>query len=199
MLSTAVCCGYVLTTPVFLSSRQTDFVFENGIIGNAIPPEYINACRKGFEEALAKGTLVGHPVTNLKVVLTDGQAHSVDSSEMAFKLAAQYAFRQGFEAAKPTIMEPVMKVEVSAPVEYQGTVVSLLNKRKGQLEGSETNDMYCQTVATVPLAAMFGFSTDLRSSTQGKGEFTMEYESHQPVMGDTSRELIKAYQASKSA
>jgi elongation factor G len=161
-----------------------NFVFENKIVGNAIPPEYINACKKGFEEALAKGALTGHKVEGVRVCLTDGQAHAVDSSELAFKLAAKYAFTQGFNAAKPQVLEPVMGVEVQAPQEFQGTVISLLNKRRAQLQGSDADDMYVTIQADVPLSMMFGFSTDLRSGTQGKGEFTMEYKEHQPVLPD---------------
>jgi elongation factor G len=105
----------------------------------------------------------------------------VDSSELAFKIAAQHAFAAGFLASKPAILEPIMRVEVSGPHEYQGTIVALVNKRKGQMQGSESTDMFCSVQADVPLASMFGFSTDLRSSTQGKGEFTMEYLEHQHV------------------
>lgn len=130
--------------------------------------------------------------------ITPAQAHSVDSSELAFKIAAMNAFWSGFMAAKPAILEPIMRVEVSAPHEYQGTAVALINKRKGQLQGSETGDLFCTVQADVPLSQMFGFSTDLRSSTQGKGEFTMEYREHQHVPQEQSRQLIKAYQDEKT-
>lgn len=122
----------------------------------------------------------------------------MDSSELAFKIAAMNAFWSGFMAAKPAILEPIMKVEISAPHEYQGTAVALVNKRKGQLQGSEAGDMFCTVNADVPLSQMFGFSTDLRSSTQGKGEFTMEYKDHQMVPGEQTRQLIKAFQDEKA-
>lgn len=121
-------------------NAEETFEFQNAIVGNAIPPDYISACRKGFEEGMKKGPLIGHPVQGVKVVLTDGQAHAVDSSELAFKLAAQYAFRQGMEAAKANILEPVMKVELAVPIEFQGVAIGLLNKRGGQMQvcGSKT-------------------------------------------------------------
>lgn len=175
----------------------TDFEFVNGLVGNNIPPEFVPACEKGFREVIGKGAQIGHPVQGVRVVLTDGQAHAVDSSEMAFKLAAGYAFRSAFMDAKPSILEPIMKVEVEVPHEFQGVGISLLNKRKGQLTGSETHDMGVSIQADVPLSAMFGFSTDLRSATQGKGEFTMEYKGHQAVMPDVRRELIKKYEAER--
>lgn len=175
---------------------QGTYEFVNAIIGNAIPPEYINAVKKGFEEALEKGPQIGHKVQGVKVVLTDGQAHMVDSSELAFKLAAQYAFREVLPDAGATILEPLMKVEVEVPEEFQSTVIGLLNQRKGQLQNSETRDGSTVIEAHVPLSSMFGFSTALRSGTQGKGEFTMEYHSHSPVMRDFADQLRKEYQAS---
>lgn len=182
-----------------LEDGSTGFEFKNAVIGNTIPPEYISGCEKGFKEALHKGAQVGHPVQGVRVVLTDGQTHTVDSSEMAFRIAAQYAFRQSFMEAGPEILEPVMKVEVTVPHEFQGVGMALVNKRKGQLTGSDTQDMAVVIEAEVPLSQMFGFSTDLRSATQGKGEFTMEYQAHQPVAGDVRKELIKKYQAEYKA
>ncbi|CAE7764094.1 MEFG2, partial [Symbiodinium sp. KB8] len=170
------------------------FEFVNGIVGNAIPPEYIAAVRKGFEEAVTKGALTGHPVEGIRVTLTDGQDHPVDSSEIAFRSAAIGAFRQGFMAAKPSLLEPVMAVELLVPTEFQGTAVALINKRKGQLLDQEAGDMTVTIQALVPLASMFGFSTDLRSSTQGKGEFSMEYKEHQAVMPDVQQKLIAEFQ-----
>jgi elongation factor G len=156
---------------------STGYEFVNGLVGNNIPPEYVPACEKGFKEAQNKGAQIGHPVQGVRVVLTDGQAHAVDSNEMAFKLAAQYAFRQAFMDARPGILEPIMAVEVVVPHEFQGTAIALLNKRKGQLTGSEAQDLQVVINALVPLAQMFGFSTELRSATQGKGEFSMELKS----------------------
>lgn len=180
-----------------LEEGNTDFEFVNACVGNNIPPEYLPACEKGFKEARSKGAQIGHPVQGVRVTLTDGQAHSVDSSEMAFKLAAGYAFRTAFLEARPSILEPVMKVEVMVPHEFQGVAIALINKRKGQLTGSTPHDVAVSVEADVPLSSMFGFSTDLRSATQGKGEFTMEYKAHAPVGGDVRRELMRRYEAER--
>ena len=174
------------------------FEFVNGVVGNNIGPEFIPAVEKGFREAVEKGPQIGHPVVGLRVVLQDGQTHVVDSSEMAFRMAAMGAFREAFAAAKPSILEPVMSVEVSVPHEHQGVGIALLNKRKGQMTGSEAQDLTVVIQADVPLSQMFGFSTDIRSATQGKGEFAMEYKEHAPVTGDVKRELIKKF-AEKNA
>lgn len=176
-----------------------DFEFVNACVGNNIPPEYIPACERGFREAQGKGAQIGHPVTGVRVVLTDGATHVVDSSEMAFRLAAAYAFREAFLAAKPAVLEPVMKVEVTVPHECQGVAISLLNKRKGQLTGSEAQDMGVVINADVPLSCMFGFSTELRSATAGRGEYTMEYARHAAVGGDVKRELMKKFDAERAA
>lgn len=184
--------------PLEEGSEET-FEFVNGLVGNNIPPEFIPAVEKGFREAIEKGPQVGHPVTGVRVTLTDGQTHVVDSSEMAFRLAANGAFREAFGAAKPAILEPIMKVEVSVPHEFQGVGIALLNKRKGQMTGSEAQDMAVVIEADVPLSQMFGFSTDLRSATQGKGEFSMEFAAMAPVAGDVRRELIKKYEAERAA
>ena len=123
----------------------------------------------------------------------------VDSNEIAFRTAAQQGFRSAFMDAKPSVLEPIMKVEVTVPHEFQGVAIGLLNKRKGQLTGSEAQDMVVVVEADVPLSSMFGFSTDLRSATQGKGEFTMEYKTHQPVLPDIRKELMKKYEAERLA
>lgn len=179
--------------------KRTVFLFENKTVGNAIPPEYIAAVRKGFEEAVVKGALTGHPVEGVKVALTDGQDHPVDSSEVAFKMAAQGAFRQGFMDAKPVLLEPVMAVELLVPTEFQGTAIALINKRKGQLLDQEAGNLTVTIQALVPLASMFGFSTDLRSSTQGKGEFSMEYKEHARADGEIQAKLVAEFQAAQRA
>lgn len=168
--------------------------FVDSTVGMNIPGQYIPACEKGFKEACEKGFLIGHPIRNVRFVLEDGMAHSVDSSEMAFKIAAASAFREAFFKANPQILEPVMAVSVTAPAEYQGTLVSLLNKRRGTIQDSTVADHYVEVTAEVPLNDMFGFSTDLRSSTQGKGEFSMEYRRHAPVYPNVQEDLIKAYE-----
>jgi elongation factor G len=188
--------GYV--EPLEEGSTET-FEFVNGVVGNNIPPEFIPACERGFREAIGKGPQIGHSVQGIRVVLVDGQTHVVDSSEMAFRIAANYAFREAFTAARPNILEPIMKVEVAVPHEFQGTGIALLNKRKGQLTGTETHDLTVVVEADVPLSQMFGFSTDLRSATQGKGEFTMEYARHSFVGGDVRKELVKKYEAERLA
>ena len=169
------------------------FEFVNSIIGNAIPPNFIAAVEKGFREAVNAGQLIGHPVEGVRVTLTDGASHPVDSSELAFKLASQYAFRSAYEDAAPTVLEPVMKVEVTAPSEYQGTIIGDVNRRKGVVASSETEGDDVIIEAKVPLNEMFGYSTSLRSMTQGKGEFTMEYDSHIPVPADSLAALTAHY------
>lgn len=183
--------GYIEPMP---EDSEENFEFVNGILGNAITPDYISACRKGFEECMKKGALTGHPVQGVRVVLTDGQDHPVDSSDLAFRAAARGGFRQAFQNANGQVLEPIMDVEVMVPTEFQGTAIGLLNKRKGQLYNQEAGDMNVTLQCHVPLAAMFGFSTDLRSVTQGKGEFTMEYLRHDPVMGDVQKKLVKEFQ-----
>lgn len=187
-------CGYVEPLP---PGSATKFEFENMIIGQAVPSNFIPAIEKGFKEAANSGSLIGHPVENLRIVLTDGASHAVDSSELAFKLAAIYAFRQCYAAAKPVILEPVMTVELKAPTEFQGTVTGDINKRKGVIVGNDQDGDDSVISAHVPLNNMFGYSTALRSMTQGKGEFTMEYKDHSPVSQDVQLQLVNSYKATK--
>ncbi|KAG7025342.1 Elongation factor G-2, mitochondrial [Cucurbita argyrosperma subsp. argyrosperma] len=187
-------CGYIEPLP---QGSSTKFEFENIIVGQAIPSNFIPAIEKGFREAANSGSLIGHPVENLRVVLTDGASHAVDSSELAFKLAAIYAFRQCYTAARPVILEPVMLVEVKVPTEFQGTVGGDINKRKGVIVGNDQDGDDSVITANVPLNNMFGYSTSLRSMTQGKGEFTMEYKEHLPVSNDVQMQLVSNYKGSK--
>lgn len=166
------------------------FVFENKLVGNAIPPEFHSAIEKGFAEAANSGALIGAPVHGVRCVLTDGASHAVDSSEMAFRIAAVQAFRQAYSSADPIIMEPIMKVEVTVPSEYQGSVMGDINRCKGIIVDSGAAGDDTVVTATVPLDAMFGYSTVLRSATQGKGEFTMEYSHHAPVTRDVQAALV---------
>ncbi|KAJ2781323.1 Elongation factor G, mitochondrial [Coemansia javaensis] len=168
--------------------------FVSNVVGGNIPTQYIPACEKGFLDGLREGFMIGHPIVGMRMVLQDGAAHSVDSSELAFRLATFGAFREAFRASKPRILEPVMTVEVSAPTEFQGNVLGSLNKRKGLIVDTVTQEDYCVVTAEVPLNNMFGYSTELRSGTQGKGEFTMEYKRHAPVLPDVQDELIKEHQ-----
>ncbi|KAJ3125956.1 Elongation factor G, mitochondrial [Nowakowskiella sp. JEL0407] len=173
--------------------------FLDNTVGMNIPSNFIPAIEKGFYEICEKGVLIGHQVTGVRFVLLDGMSHSVDSSELAFRLATMYAFREAFMQANPIVLEPVMTVNLTAPVEHQGNAIGLLNKRKGTILDSEVRDEYVEVVSEVPLNDMFGFSTDLRSITQGKGEFTMEYKQHSPVMSNVQAQLIDAYKKKQSA
>lgn len=168
-----------------------DFVFENKIVGGKIPSQFIASCEKGFKNCLAKGPKMGFPVTGVKIVINDGASHSVDSSEMAFQAAARGAFLEGYAKAKAVIHEPIMKVVVETPTEFQGSVMGLLNQRRGMIIGCQDEETLCAIEARVPLAEMFGFSTVLRSSTQGKAQFTMEFAIYKQVPQSIAEELIE--------
>jgi len=172
-------------------TSEADFVFENQVTGGAIPTAFIPACEKGFRNCLAKGPLMGFPVTGVKVTINDGAAHAVDSSDMAFQAAARGAFREGYHKAAPVIMEPIMKVTVETPSEFQGAAMGLLNQRRGMIVGAQDEGPMCVIEAQVPLAEMFGFSTVLRSSTQGKAQFTMEFAAYRQVPRSIAEELIR--------
>lgn len=158
-----------------------DFLFENKITGGAIPTQFIPACEKGFRMSLAKGPKMEFPVTGVKVVIDDGAFHAVDSSDMAFQAAARGAFREAYNKAKPVILEPIMKVVVETPNEFQGAVMGLLNQRRGMIVGTQDEGQTCVIEAQTPLAEMFGFSTVIRSATQGKAQFTMEFSAYRQV------------------
>jgi len=175
----------------------TEFVFENKIVGGNIPTQFIASCEKGFKQSIVKGPKMEFPVTGIKVVINDGASHSVDSSEMAFMAAARGAFREGYFKAGPVIHEPIMKVAVETPSEFQGAVMGLLNQRRGIIVGSQDEGPLCVVEAQVPLAEMFGFSTVLRSSTQGKAQFTMELGSYKQVPKSIAEELAKKAEKEK--
>jgi elongation factor G len=170
---------------------EEDFVFENKIFGGAIPSQFISACEKGFKQCLSKGPLMRFPVSGIKVVINDGSSHSVDSSDMAFQAAARGAFRQGYAKARSVIHEPIMKVVVETPSAFQGAVMGSLNQRRGMIVGTQDEGPVCIIEAQVPLAEMFGYSTVLRSATQGKAQFTMEFATYRQVPGAVAEELIK--------
>ena len=172
-------------------TSEADFIFENKVTGGSIPTQYIPACEKGFRNCLAKGPLMEFPVTGIKVTINDGASHAVDSSDMAFQAAARGAFREGYHKAKPVIMEPIMKVAAETPSEFQGSVMGLLNQRRGMIVGAQDEGPMCVVEAQVPLAEMFGFSTVLRSATQGKAQFTMEFATYRQVPQSIAEELIK--------
>ena len=179
---------------------DAEFVFENEIHGGAIPTQYIPACEKGFKQSMAKGPKLEFPITGVKVVINDGAAHAVDSSDMAFQAAARGAFREAYQRAKPVIHEPIMKVVVETPPEFQGPVMGLLNQRRGMIIGSQDEGVMCVIEAQVPLAEMFGFSTILRSSTQGKAQFTMEFALYRQVPQSIAEKIaLEVAQNKKSA
>lgn len=171
--------------------------FKNGLVGNNVPPEFLPAIEKGFQEALQEGAFTGHRVQGLRMVVLDGRTHSVDSNELAFRMASIQGFRQAFDKANPKVLEPVMKVEVEIPIEFQGTVMGGLAKRRGIIVNSFGHSDYGSISAEVPLAEMFGYSTELRSMTQGKGEYTMEYLEHRVLPDPTT--LVDAFQERKRA
>ncbi len=166
-------------------------LFEDAIVGGAIPKEFIPAVEKGIREAADAGVVAGYPVTDVKVRLYDGSYHEVDSSEMAFKVAATMAFREGVKRGKPVLLEPIMKVEVVVPEEYIGDVMGQLSSRRGEIQGMEQRAGNTRAVrAMVPLAEMFGYATQLRSITQGRGAFTMEFDHYAPVPDNVARAII---------
>ncbi len=167
------------------------FVFENRVVGGAIPSHFIPACEKGFRKCLEKGPRMEFPVTGIRIVVNDGQSHAVDSSDMAFQAAARGAFMQGYDKAKPVIQEPIMKVVVETPTEFQGAVMGSLNQRRGIILGTQDEGPMCAIEAQVPLAEMFGYSTVLRSATQGKAQFTMEFATYRRVPKALADELVK--------
>jgi elongation factor G len=180
-----------------ISDKDYEFVSE--IKGGRIPTEYIPACDKGFQTALGKGRLIGFPIVGVKVVLQDGQSHAVDSSDMAFQSASLGAFREVYDRAKPQILEPVMKVSVEGPTEFQGNIFASINQRRGVIVSSVEEGSFSTVEAEVPLSEMFGYSTTLRSLTQGKAEFTMEFAKYGKVPVSISEELIKKYEEKKKA
>ncbi|MBE7535674.1 MAG: elongation factor G [Anaerolineales bacterium] len=172
--------------------RGSGVVFESKIVGGAIPKEYINPIEKGVREAADGGVIAGYPVVDVKVTLFDGSFHEVDSSEMAFKMAAILGFKEGVQKGNPILLEPMMKVEVVVPEEYLGDVMGQINSRRGLIQGMEVRLGNAQAVrAMVPLAEMFGYATQLRSATQGRGVFNMEFDHYAPVAKSVAEEILK--------
>jgi elongation factor G len=167
-------------------------IFEDEIVGGAIPKEFISSVEKGIRETAESGVIAGYPVTDVSVRLYDGSFHEVDSSEMAFKIAGSMAFRNGVQRAKPVLQEPIMKVEVVAPEEYLGEVIGQINARRGEVLGMDVRPGDSQAVrAMVPLAEMFGYATQLRSATKGRGIFTMEFDHYAPVAEKVSDMIVR--------
>ncbi|HEY8942866.1 MAG TPA: elongation factor G [Polyangiaceae bacterium] len=181
--------GYIEPLP---ADAVETYEFVDEIVGGIIPREFIPACDKGFKEGVKKGSLIGFPVVGVRAVLNDGAFHAVDSSEQAFRTAALMGFREAYGGAKPAILEPIMKVEIEAPVEFQGSVVGQVNQRRGVILETKSDDNVTIT-AEVPLNSMFGYSTDLRSATQGKGQYTMEFAKYAVVPRQEQDEMIKKY------
>jgi elongation factor G len=181
--------GYIEPLP---ADAVETYEFVDETVGGSIPKEFIPACDKGFKEGVKKGNLIGFPVVGVRCVVNDGNSHAVDSSDQAFKTAAWMGFREAYAQAKPTILEPIMKVEIEAPIEFQGSVVGQVNQRRGVILETKSDENVTIT-AEVPLNSMFGYSTDLRSATQGKGQYTMEFAKYQPVPKQEQDEMIKKY------
>ena len=184
--------------PIVPLDLTKPYEFVDEVVGGVIPREYIPSCDKGFQEQLKKGMLIGMPVVGVRMIVNDGSYHDVDSSDIAFRIAAMAAVREVYMNAKPTILEPIMKLEVQAPEEFQGSVMGQVNQRRGVIQGSSTMEGYVTIEAQVPLVEMFGYSTDLRSATQGKGEFTMEFSQYQSVPRNVQDEMVKKYQEKKA-
>ncbi len=178
---------------------EEHYEFIDKIVGGSIPREYISSCDKGFQSMMAKGLLVGMPVTGIRVEINDGSSHSVDSSDIAFQEACRGAWRDTYHKAGPVILEPIMKVEIEGPVEFHGPIVGTILQRRGIILGTTEETGFCQVEAQVPLAEMFGYSTALRSGTQGKAEFTMEFKCYEQAPKSITEDLIKAYEKSREA
>ncbi len=188
--------GYIEPIP---AEDNKDYEFVDAVVGGVISREFIPGCDKGFQDQIANGVLIEQPVVNVRVVLNDGQTHPVDSSEMAFRLASRYAMREALIAAKPIILEPIMKLETSAPDEFQGVIIGQINQRRGIIVNTTIETGYTIVNAEVPLSEMFGYSSDLRGATQGKGEFTMEFLKYAPVPKNVQEQLIEEYKKAKAS
>jgi elongation factor G len=184
--------GYI--EPIEEGPEAKDYEFVDQIKGGTIPNEFIPSCDKGFQTAIKKGSQLGFPVVGIRCAINDGAFHPVDSSDQAFQTAALGAFREAYEQAKPIILEPIMKVSVSSPAEFQGNIFGSINQRRGIIVSSTEDSNGCVVEAEVPLSEMFGYSTVLRSLTQGKAEFTMELAKYGKVPTSIGEELKKAYQ-----
>jgi elongation factor G len=183
--------GHVVFELKPAAEANTGLTFVNDIKGGVIPKEYIPAIEKGFEESMANGVLAGYPIEDVEIRLYDGSFHDVDSNEMAFKLAASMGFKEAARQANPTILEPLMKVEVEVPEEFMGDVIGDLNRRRGQVNNMGDRAGNKIVDAFVPLSEMFGYSTDLRSNTQGRATYAMEFDHYEEVPRNVAEEIIK--------
>jgi len=160
--------------------------------GGSVPSEYIPAVEKGVEEALSTGVKAGYPVVDVRVTLTDGKYHETDSSELAFKIAGSLALQEGIRRAKPVLLEPVFKVEVVTPEEFMGDVIGDLNRRRGRIDGMEPRGNTQVVSAVAPLSEMFGYATDLRSMSQGRASYTMQFERYEEVPQHIAEKVVEA-------
>jgi len=177
-----------------IKEKKITFAFESRVVGGRIPKEFIPAVEEGFQEQCTKGPLIGFPIVGVQVYLDDGSYHDVDSSYMAFKICSMAAMREVYMKAKPTVLEPIMKLETTVPEEYQGPATGQINQRRGVITGTTSFEGNVVIEAEVPLTEMFGYSTDLRSATKGKGEFAMEFLKYNPAPRNVQDELVKKYQ-----
>ena len=178
-----------------LEAGGEGYKFNNEIVGGVVPKEYIPAVDKGCQEQMKNGVLAGYPIVDVEVTIFDGSYHDVDSSEMAFKIAGSMAFKEGFMKAKPVLLEPIMKVEVETPEDYMGDVIGDLNRRRGMIEGMEDTATGKTVKAQVPLSEMFGYATDLRSQTQGRASYSMEFLKYNEAPTNIATAIIEARKA----
>jgi len=171
--------------------RGVGYTFENAIVGGVVPKEYIPAVDKGIQEAVANGIMAGYPIVDVKVKLVDGSYHEVDSSEMAFKIAGSMGFKEGFNRAQPVLLEPMMKVEIVTPEDYLGDVMGDVSRRRGILQGQDDSPGGKVINAMVPLGEMFGYATSLRSMSQGRATFTMEFDHYAEAPTNIAEAVIK--------
>jgi len=187
--------GFIEPLP---ADAAVNYEFVDDIVGGVIPRNFIPACDKGFQEAVKEGRLIGFPIVGVRVTIDDGAYHDVDSDELSFRTAAIMGFREAYAKAGAVVLEPMMKLETSAPEEFQGSVMGQINQRRGMIVNSGTNEGYCVIEAEVPLTEMFGYSTDLRSATQGKGEFSMEFSKYSAVPRNVQEDMVKKFAEKKA-
>ena len=174
------------------------FTFDNKVVGGAIPKEYISPIEAGVKEAMENGVVAGYPMVDIGVTVYDGSFHEVDSSEMAFKIAGSMGFKAGAEKASPVLLEPYMKVDITVPEEYMGDVIGDVNSRRGRIEGMEARNGAQVIHSFVPLASMFGYATDLRSKTQGRGTYTMQVDHYEEVPKSIADEIVAKNKGTKA-
>jgi elongation factor G len=181
------------------NEKGRGFEFENDIVGGSVPKEYIKPTEQGIVEAMRNGVLAGYPMEDVKVRLFDGSFHAVDSSEMAFKIAGSMAFQEAARKASPVLLEPIMAVEVVTPEEYLGDVMGDINARRGKIEGLTPRKDAQVVKAHVPLSAMFGYATQLRSMTQGRSLYTMQFSNYEPVPKSIAEEIVEKVRGKSNA